>query len=253
MITVALWTLKGGVGKTATCVNLAYLAASAGLRTLLWDLDAQGASSFTFRVAPRKKLDARALVRRSTPLEPWIRATDYENLDLLPAGLSLRHLDLELAARRRPLRRLAVKLAPLAASYDLVLLDCPPGVSVISEAVLRAVDAVLCPVIPTPLSLRSLEHVRRLVAPEETGAPTVLPFLSMVDRRKALHRQIAARYANGEEGFLRTAIPLASVVERMGLRRAPVTAFAPKSAAARAYAALWQELVAALARPSSPG
>ncbi len=245
MTTLALWTIKGGVGKTAAAVNLAHLAAASGQRTLLWDLDAQGAATFTFRVTPRKAMDARAVVRRATALDAFLRATDFDNLDILPSGLSLRHLDLELADRRKPERRLAAKLEPLADRYDVVFLDCPPSLSVIAEAVLRAVDAVLVPVVPTPLSLRSLAAVRRLVATGK-AAPRILPFLSMVDRRKGLHRETALRYASGEDGFLRTAIPFASVVERMSVRRAPVTAFAPKSPAARAFASLLGEIGAAV-------
>ena len=241
MIVIALWTIKGGVGKTAACANLAHLAATSGLRTLLWDLDAQGAATFYFRVRPRRHLDARALVRRSTELAPLVRATDYENLEIVPADLALRHLDLELAARKRPSRRLAAKLDPLAGDYDLVLLDCPPSVSMISEAVLRAADAVAAPVIPTTLSIRSLDQLRRVVA-ESDRAPAVVPFLSMVDRRKNLHREIAEHYSGGADGFLRTVVPFASVVEQMGLRRAPVTAFAPRSQAARAFASLWVEI-----------
>lgn len=246
MLTVALWTIKGGVGKTSAAVNMAHLAARDGFRTVLWDLDAQGAASFLLRVRPRKRLDARAVARRSMALAPFLRATDFANLDILPAGLALRHLDLELAARKKPAQRLAAKLAPLATIYDVAFLDCPPSVSVISEAVVRAVAAVLVPVIPTPLSLRSLADVRRLVAELDTGAPTVLPFLSMVDRRKALHRDLAARLADGADGFLRTAVPLASAVEQMALRRQPLTAFAPACPAARAYTALWAELRSAL-------
>jgi len=253
VLTVALWTVKGGVGKTSAAVNLAHLASREGFRTVLWDLDAQGAASFLFRVKPRKRLDAKAVARRSQPLAPFLRATDFANLDIVPAGLALRHLDIQLATRKQPARRLAAKLEPLGTAYDVAFLDCPPSVSVISEAVVQAVDAILVPVIPTPLSLRSLADVRRLAAELGGGAPAVLPFLSMVDRRKALHRQIAARFAEGADGFLRTVVPLASAVEQMALRRMPLTAFAPASPAARAYAALWAELRGVLASRRQKG
>jgi cellulose biosynthesis protein BcsQ len=244
MKTLALWTIKGGVGKTAAAVHLAHVAGRNGARTLLWDLDPQGAASFYLRIAPRVAGGARRVVRRSTDLGRLVRSTDFDNLDLLPADFSYRHMDLELDARKRPRKRLASKLEPLAARYDVVLLDCPPSVSLVSESVVRAADAVLVPVIPSTLSLRTLYQVRDVVARGRPPHPEVLPFLSMVDRRKRLHRDICQDHADGVDGFLRTTIPSASIVERTGLTRAPVTATAPRSPAARAFVELWDEIEA---------
>jgi chromosome partitioning protein len=245
MRVVAVWTIKGGVGKTATAVNLAFFAASAGRRTLLWDLDPQGAASFYFRVKAKVKGGGRRLLKRSAGLQPLIRGTDIENLDILPADFSYRRLDLDLDARKQPQRRLALKLAPLGAEYDVVFLDCPPSVSLASESVLRAADALLVPVIPTTLSLRGLAQVRSFAAKVGRRGLLVLPFLSMVDRRKTMHRDAVARCAADDE-FLRATIPAASVVERMGVHRAPLPAYAPSSEPARAFAALWSELEACL-------
>ena len=245
MRVVAVWTIKGGVGKTAAAVNLAQLAAAAGRPTLLWDLDPQGAASFYFRVKARVKGGGRRLLKRSAALRSFVRATDIENLDLLPADFSYRRLDLDLDARKQPQRRLALKLAPLAEAYDVVVLDCPPSVSLASESVLRAADALLVPVIPTTLSLRGLAQVRAFAAKVGRRGLAVLPFLSMVDRRKTMHRDAMAICA-ADSGFLRAAIPAASVVERMGVHRAPLAAYAPASAAALAFSELWSELEARL-------
>jgi chromosome partitioning protein len=240
MRVIALWTVKGGVGKTTAAVNLAHCAAGRGLRTLLWDLDPQGSASFSLRVRSRLKGGARALVRKGAGLEPLLRLTDYPNLELLPADFSNRNLDLELEARKQPRRRLAAKLEPLAARFDLALLDCPPSVSLVSEAVVYAADALLVPVVPSTLSLRSLDQVRTLA--ERRSDLPVLPFLSMVDRRRRLHREMSERFATGEAGFLRAQVPNSSLAERMGVERAPITATAPSSPVARAFAALWQEV-----------
>lgn len=246
MRVVAVWTIKGGVGKTAAAVNLAALAAGEGWRTLLWDLDPQGAASFYFRVKPKIKGGGRELLRRAAELREWVRGTDFDNLDLLPADFSYRRLDLELDGRRAPCKRLALKLAPLADEYDAVFLDCPPSVSLATESVLRAADALLVPVIPTTLSLRSLDQVFSFAAKVGGRDLLVLPFLSMVDRRKAMHREALER-CHADERFLRAAIPAASVVEKMGLHRTPVPTYAPSSEATQSFVALWEELAVRIA------
>jgi chromosome partitioning protein len=238
MRVLAVWSVKGGVGKTTTAVNLAYLSAGEGLRTLVWDLDPQGAASHLLRVRPIEG-GARAIARRGVSLEEFLRASDFANLEVLPADLAYRHLDLQLGARRRPRRRLADKVAALAERYDLAVLDCPPSVSLLSEAVLRAADVLLIPVAATSLALRTVELARTLVA-QRRHRPAVRAFLAMVDRRLRTQRELAAKPAEG--GFLDTVVPLASVVERMGGERAPLAAFAPASEAAAAYTRLWAEL-----------
>lgn len=241
MKTIAIWTIKGGVGKTTAAVNVAHAAAATGVRTLLWDLDPQGAASFYLRVLPQLDGGSRVVVDRTTDLGWHARPTEFNNLFLLPADFSFRHLDLELDAAKKPRKRLAKRLEPLVDRFDLVLIDCPPSVSLVSEAVVCACDAVMVPVIPSTLSMRTLELVRNFV--RETGRPhtTLLPFLSMVDRRKRLHRELVEECLAKEE-FLRTTIPNASAVERMGIIRAPVAATLPSQPAAIAFHDLWSEV-----------
>jgi len=245
MRTVAIWSIKGGVGKTAAAVNIAYAASLGGTRTLLWDLDPQGAASFYLRVPARLEGGARIVVDHTTDLGWHARPTEFDNLSLLPADFSFRRLDLELDATKKPRKQLARLLKPLATRYDLVIMDCPPSVSLVSEAVVRAADAVLVPVIPSTLSIRTLEQIREFVVEHGRGHTELLPFLSMVDRRKAMHLELCERCL-ADPDFLRTVIPSASVVERMGLTRAPVAATLPTQPVAQAFAALWQEVAARL-------
>ena len=241
MRVLAVWSIKGGVGKTTTAAALATMAARDGLRTLLWDLDPQGALSHWFRVKPRRKAAPRELVRRKAPLAELARATDFGNLDLLPADLSHRAMESELATRRQPARRLSEKLADLGGQYDLALLDCAPSVTVVSEAVLAAAHAVVVPVVPSLLSLRTLEQMREFRDEVGRKKTTLVPFLTMVDGRRRLHRDNAATLA-GEGGFCATVIPMASAVERAAEARTPLPLAAPRSTAGRAYEELWQEL-----------
>jgi chromosome partitioning protein len=242
MQVLATYSIKGGVGKTAAATNLAWLAARDGGPTLIWDLDPQGAATFNYRVRPRVKGGAKGLVREERPLEKAIRGTDYPGLDLLPADFRYRNLDLQLDQAKKSSRRLARLLKQLEGDYEWVILDCPPGISLTSEAILTAADAALVPVVPTTLSTRALDQLTAFLEEEAGIDVEILPFLSMVDRRKKLHRELQQELLEAERRMLRTPIPNASAVERMGLLREPLLATSPRHHAATAYEALWEEI-----------
>lgn len=237
-VVLATYNIKGGVGKTSAAVNLACLAAAGGARTLLWDLDPQAASTYLFRIKPRVKGGGRRLVRGKSDAADAIKGTDHERLDLLPADFSYRHMDLALDATKRPTSRLARVLEPLRGDYDYVFLDCPPSISLVSESVFEAADALLVPLIPATLSSRTFEQLEDVVR----GQARVLAFFSMVDGRKRLHREVMERLTAEHDDVLRTAIPAAADVERMGVARTALADFAPRSRAARAYQELWREV-----------
>lgn len=241
MRVLATYNVKGGVGKTTSAVNLAWLAAREGRRTLVWDLDPQGAASYYFRVGPRDKVGARALVRGKHELDGLIRATDYEYLDLLPANQSYRHMDLALDGTKKPTRRISRLVEPLAVDYEWLFLDCPPSLSLVSENVFNASDALLIPIIPTTLSLLALDQVREFLAETKWRKLTVLAFFTMVDRRRRMHRDLVEN-GSAPGRVLPTWIAAAADVERMGPHQAPVGAFAPRCRAALAYEQLWEEV-----------
>jgi chromosome partitioning protein len=244
---LATYNIKGGVGKTSAAVNLAYLASREGARTLLWDLDPQGASTYLFRIRPKVRGGGRKLVRLKSDPAGLIKGTDHDGLDLLPADFSYRHMDLALERFKRPTRRLAKVLAPLRDEYDYVFLDCPPSISLVSESVFEAADALLVPVIPATLSSRTLDQLETLV----NGKPAVLAFFSMVDGRKRLHRDVMERLRGEHASVLGAAIPASAEVERMGLERTVLADFAPRGRAARAYEALWADVCQRLAEYAS--
>ena len=248
MKVLATYNIKGGVGKTATAVNLAWQSAREGLRTLVWDLDPQGAATFNFRVTARVKGGGGELVQRKRELEDAVTGTDFAHLDLLPADFSYRNLDLALADTKRPEKRLEKLLKPLAEDYDILFLDCPPSISLVSESVFHAADALLVPLIPTTLSLRTFEQLVRHLGEERLVRPLLLPFFSMVDRRRRLHRETVDSLLASEPRILRTEMPYASAVEQMGIHRAPLGSYAPRSGIAQAYERLWAEVKARVAR-----
>ncbi|MGN6167941.1 MAG: ParA family protein [Solirubrobacteraceae bacterium] len=237
---LATYNIKGGVGKTSAAVNLAYLAALGGARTLLWDLDPQGASTYLFRVRPKIKGGADKLVRGKRPLGASIKGTDFERLDLLPADFSYRHMDLALDGAKKPTSRLARILAPLASEYEYIFLDCPPSISLVSESVFEAADVLLVPLIPATLSSRTFDQLRQVVS-ANGHPPLVLGFFSMVDGRKRLHREVTEALSAAHD-VLSTAIPTSSDIERMGVYRTVVDRSAPRRPAALAYRKLWQEI-----------
>ena len=242
MKVLATYNIKGGVGKTSTAVNLAYLAAREGRRTLLWDLDPQAAATYMFRVRPRVKGGSHALVTGGRPIEASLKATDFDNLDLLPADFSYRNMDLELDDSKKRTRRLGQLLKSVAADYDVVFLDCPPSVSLVSENVLHASDTLLVPLIPATLSLRTLDQLTRFVADSEGSRPEVVAFFSMADRRKRLHMDVINTIPRDRTRIADTVIPSLAIIEQMAERRAPVAAFAPSSRAALCYEELWAEV-----------
>ncbi len=243
MIVIGVYNIKGGVGKTASSVNLSYVAAQSGYRTLVWDLDPQGASSFYFRVKPKVKGGGRGLIEGRHPIADLVKETDFPNLDLLPADFSYRAMDMVLDDAKKPSRRFERLLDPLAGDYDLVFLDCPPGITLVSEAVFRASNVLVVPTIPTTLSERTLFELTEFIG-DQPGLRDllVLPFFSMVDRRKRLHQELLAALPERFPQLLEGSIPYASEVERMGVYRMPLLAFSPRSPVASAYQSLWDEL-----------
>jgi len=242
MKVIATYNIKGGVGKTATAVNLAWLAAREGAPTLVWDLDPQGAASYYFRIKPRIKGGGKRLVRGKRDLDDFIRGTDYELLDLLPADFSYRNMDLYLEQAKNPVRQIHKLLKPFRHEYYYVFLDCPPGISLASENIFEAAGTVLVPTIPTTLSLRTYKQIRKFFREQALDTVKVLPFFSMVDRRKQMHCSIVDDPPAYMENLLQTGIPYDSTVERMGSYRMPLGEYAYNSRAARCYDALWEDI-----------
>lgn len=242
MTTLAVYSNKGGVGKTAAAVNLAYLAAQSGYYTLLVDLDPQGSATFYYRVKPKIKRRARGLVGGGNQLVNSIKASDYENLDLLPADFEHRNLDITFDQQKRSKKRLDIALRQFQREYDLIILDCPPTINIVAENIFNTSDHLLVPLIPTTLSVRTHEQLMSFLAAEGRSTKRVSAFFSMVDARKNLHRQIMDSLQAEFDGILQSSIPYLSQIEQMGLYREPVPAFAPRSKAARSYQDLWTEI-----------
>jgi cellulose biosynthesis protein BcsQ len=241
MTTIALYNLKGGVGKTASCVNLAYLAAADGFRTLLWDIDPQGSSSFYYKAKPKTHPGIKKLIARDAVLEPAILSTDFELMDVIPADNNPRSFDIMVEEMKGSKGRMKSVLKQLEKEYDFLFIDCPPGFSALSENIFAAADVVLMPVIPTTLSVRTYQMVKDYFKEYELDIHKLVCFFTMADLRKKLHNDVMEELYR-DKRFFQHYIPYLSDVEKMGIHRAPVMEYANSSFAARCYRDLWNEI-----------
>jgi len=244
MAVIAIYSVKGGVGKTTIAANLAWFSATISRRrTLLWDLDPAGGAGFLYGIEPGKRARAGSLFSRDVdPLEQ-IEHTAFDSLDLLPADESLRDLDNALV-RIGKKRRLERMTQTLSKRYERIVLDCPPVLNEVSAQVVRAADVVIVPLPPSPLSTRAFTLVTEEIRRHAKVHPPILPVFSMIDARRSLHREAREEHANWP------IIPLASAVEQCAVRQLPVGAFAPASPAAKGFRQLWTAIEHKLAETS---
>ena len=243
MKVIALYSIKGGVGKTTAAVNFSYLNAQDGKRTLVCDLDPQSSASFFFRIKPMKKQSSRMMVSGKDTASEFIRATDYENLDLLPSDNSFRKLDVRLDRANRSRKQLLNTFRQFEDDYETIFVDCPPSLTLLSENIFRASDVLLIPVIPSVLSRRTFEQALGFLKKKQISVKHVIPFFSMVDRRRKLHREQMDELWAAYPDFPQNFVPYRSEIEQMGQLRAPLPAVHPGSRNSQETRMLWQEIL----------
>jgi cellulose biosynthesis protein BcsQ len=250
MTTLALYSNKGGVGKTAAAVNLSYLSARTGTKTLICDLDPQGSATYYFRVKPKLKSGPKGFARGAKGVYKSVKGTDFDNLDILPADFSLRKLDVLYSKFGNSKIRLKKMLYPFASEYSLIILDCPVTIGILAENILNAADYTLVPMIPTTLSVRTYRQLLAFCKKNKYDAARIYPFFSMVDRHKKMHKELMLSVSKDFEGVLKSFVPYLAQVEKMGIYRAPVAVYAPGSMASKSYQNLWSKVQDNILNPS---
>jgi len=242
MIIFGIYNIKGGVGKTAASVNLSYLSSLEGKKTLLWDLDPQGSSSFYYHKEQGSDASLKKIISGKVELNDIIEGTDYRNLEIIPSDFSYRHMDTLLDQVKKSKKRIREALKELKKDYDVIFLDCAPGISILAENIFHACDYILVPTVPTPLSLRTYEQIISFFKQDDLDKSSVIPFFSMVEMRKSIHQNMIKELSGKMPNLCTSFIPFLAYVEKMGIYRKPLADFSPNSKAAASFKALWREI-----------
>jgi cellulose biosynthesis protein BcsQ len=241
MAVIAVWSVKGGVGKTTLAVDMAWRSAvRSHHKTLPWDLDPQAGCSWMLGLDDVRPPRATSLFHRDAQPSELVLDTRWPGLKLLPADDSLRSLAIALA-RIGHRRRLAQLTNRLSGQFERIILDCPPVMNEISDQVIGAADLLIVPLPPSPLAMRALDSMRRELVRNHHRHPPILPVLSMYDSRRRLHREVHLGLAAGWP-----VIPMASPIEQAAARRMPISAFADWSPSSAPMQRLWDGIEAKL-------
>lgn len=241
MAVIAVYSPKGGVGKTTISVDLSWRCSNSGAKTLLWDLDPQGGSGFILRATDRAFARDTIFFDRPDKVRSAISATDYENLSFLGMHRSLRNVSYNLL-RFGPKHRMTDLVRSLKSGFDRVVLDCPPVQDEASDQIIQASDLMIVPIQASPLSGQVLRQVLEELDRRSLRKIPILPVFSMYDSRRSAHRQ-------ARDGWMAAfpIIPSASQIEQSAFRRAPVGTFARHCEASKAMDRLWRGIEIKLA------
>ncbi len=243
---VAVANQKGGVGKTTTAINLGAALARRGRRVLVVDLDPQANATSGLGVA-KEPPGTYELLIEGVEARSVVRPTSEAGLDVIPSRSDLAGAEVELVAMMAREFRLRRALEPIAGAYDYIFVDCPPSLGLLTVNALTAADEVLVPVQCEYLALEGLSHLMGtvdLVRRHLNGGLRVSGLLlTMYDARTNLSQQVVDEVRAHFPQTFATVIPRNVRVSEAPSHGLPLCAYDPRSAAARAYEALADEVL----------
>jgi len=251
---IAVANQKGGVGKTTTAVNLAACIAAMGRRVLLFDLDPQANATSGVGLEKIEGASAYRPLLGDGPLIEKIQRTTFERLEVIPSEVDLCGADLELARSENHLLRVAQALQPVLESqrFDLVLIDCPPSLGILTLNAFAAADALLVPLQCEYYALEGISMMRRVLNQlQQSGVNPRLQWLGVVmtmfDGRTNLSQQVVGEVRKhfGPLVF-DTVIPRSTRLAEAPSFGKPILYYDKHSAGAAAYELLAQELLTRL-------
>lgn len=246
---IAVYNIKGGVGKTTTSVNLACLLARQGLSVLLWDLDAQGGSSYFFQLQHKNAGQLQRLFDKRSNIYDLIQSTGSYQIDVIANDSEFSDLNMQQVSRMTALSYTNFEIIDLALhelkdDFDVCIVDCPPGKSLLHENVFRAMDLMVVPNIPAPLSIYCNEMLLELLSKISNLRMSVLSFYNMVQVNKKMHHQYVFGSKELSEGIrqLNNYIPFYSEIEQITATRQSIFHQLKAAKSNAYYQFLWQEI-----------
>ena len=245
---IALYNIKGGVGKTTTTVNLACLLAKQGLSVLLWDLDPQGGSSYFFKQENFNDNTHDRLFDRYIPIYDVIRSTDTYQIDVISNDSKFTDQFMNKASGITALNFLNkdlinITLAEVADDYDVCIMDCSPGRFQLHQNIFQASDLLLIPNVPAPLSVHCNNMlVKELQQKSQSNKTTILSFYNMVQSHKNLHKFYINNRDENQHYILNSHIPFYAEIENITLSKESIFHQLKEFKPNMYYEKLWQEI-----------